>query len=207
MGKNEQVLVVPRSVIPDGVLNASKVHRITDGEVKRMCDIYHDYIDRDKAENDPAFKQVIPYIVIMDKDRQHVAIYNRNGTEGRLHGKWSLGVGGHINPMPEARHDFEISLLLNMKRELDEEFKSRPQDDEIYFWGTINYDTDDVGQVHLGVVYWIQTEHPELYIPGEELHCFQWIQKAHLKPEEFEIWSQMVIESTVPGKAYRQSVF
>jgi len=123
------------------------------------------FIPRDKAENNPEFKQIIPYIVISsinatnslknkNWDRTYYA-YRRSSksTEDRLKRKWTLGFGGHINDIDAG--DSLISTFVNgFERELQEEtglttsdFISVPR-----VVGIINNDTTDVGKVHLGVL-------------------------------------------------------
>jgi predicted NUDIX family phosphoesterase len=60
------------------------------------------YRPRNEVEQDPGFKQLIPYVIFCHRDgqgRRTVFQYTR-GTgqgEGRLHRKRSVGIGGHIS--------------------------------------------------------------------------------------------------------------
>ena len=53
---------------------------------------------RGDAEEDPAHKQVIPYLVLRDGERWFLMRRTRAGGDARLHDRWSIGVGGHLNP-------------------------------------------------------------------------------------------------------------
>jgi predicted NUDIX family phosphoesterase len=68
----------------------------------------------------------------------------RAGADQRLHDRWSIGVGGHINPGDDG-------LLGGLRREWREELDA---DFEPAFepLALLNDDTTDVGAVHLGVV-------------------------------------------------------
>ena len=53
---------------------------------------------RGDAEEDPTHKQVIPYLVLRDGERWFLMRRTRAGGDARLHDRWSIGVGGHLNP-------------------------------------------------------------------------------------------------------------
>jgi predicted NUDIX family phosphoesterase len=96
-------------------------------------------------ERDPSFKQVIPYLVLRDGERWFLMRRTRAGGDERLHDRWSIGVGGHLNP---GDGGLDRGLLREWREELDADFVPafRPV-------GLLNDDTTDVGAVHLGVVY------------------------------------------------------
>lgn len=58
------------------------------------------FVERPRAEGDPSFKQLIPYLVVAGPGGT-LACYPRQGAEARLHGLWSVGIGGHVDP-PDA---------------------------------------------------------------------------------------------------------
>ncbi|MBF0203073.1 MAG: phosphoesterase [Desulfamplus sp.] len=60
------------------------------------------WLDRPSAEKDKNFKQIIPYIIIQAESGNLTAIYRRKGSESRLHDLWSIGIGGHINPLDNS---------------------------------------------------------------------------------------------------------
>jgi predicted NUDIX family phosphoesterase len=74
---------------------------------------------RPEAEVDPSFKQVIPYVALMDSE-DRVFTYTRSGTEGRLHGLRSAGIGGHIN-LEDWGINVADTILKNIQREVTEE--------------------------------------------------------------------------------------
>ncbi|RME72815.1 MAG: phosphoesterase, partial [Verrucomicrobia bacterium] len=89
------------------------------------------WLPRPAAESDPTHKQWIPYILLCTRD-DLLAVYPRRGSETRLHGLWSCGIGGHINPVDQPpdtaaadrRAFWQRTLHNGLQRELREEFPS-----------------------------------------------------------------------------------
>jgi predicted NUDIX family phosphoesterase len=155
-----------------------------------------DFISRPAAEKNPSYKQIIPYIILQTADLKMTAAYNRQGSEKRLHDLWSVGIGGHINPI-DVKHQtasFEQILVTGMQRELSEELSLRPQTDDPVFTGIISEEITDVGTVHLGAVFRILTHCPEQYIPGDELFDFGWKKTGDLEKLNLELWSTLALE-------------
>ena len=67
------------------------------------------------------------------------------GGDARLHDRWSIGVGGHLNP---GDGDLAGGLRREWREELDADFEP-----EFELVGLLNDDTTDVGGVHVGAVY------------------------------------------------------
>ena len=95
--EEEQVLVVPAAAL-------ARIGAWT-GFTTNVSDYWallHDpkvvrFLPRSAAERDPDFKQLIPYAALRHRDK--VFAYRRGGgAETRLHGRWSIGIGGHVNP-------------------------------------------------------------------------------------------------------------
>jgi predicted NUDIX family phosphoesterase len=100
---------------------------------------------RPDAENDPSWKQIIPYVVLRDGDRIFLMRRTRAGGDERLHDRYSIGIGGHINPEDT---DVEGGLQREWSEEIDADFT--PTFAPI---GVLNDDDNSVGAVHLGLVY------------------------------------------------------
>ena len=164
-GLAEEVLVVPRSV-----LEAVGVFQGFCGEVDRYLPALLDpgntsWRTRAVVEEDPSFKQLIPYCVLRwqgdDGDPRYFA-YTRGGgqQEARLRAKRSLGIGGHISSI-DGQHGDDRSYESGMRRELDEEvaiaggYRSSCV-------GLINDDATAVGSVHLGILHVLDLELPEV---------------------------------------------
>lgn len=100
---------------------------------------------RAAMERDRAWKQVIPYLVLRDGPRYFLMHRTRAGTDARLHDRWSIGVGGHLNPG-------DVDLAGGLRREWGEEVAADFVP-EFRLIGLLNDDTTDVGSVHVGAVY------------------------------------------------------
>jgi predicted NUDIX family phosphoesterase len=100
---------------------------------------------RDEMERDPAHKQVIPYLVLRDGLRYFLMQRTAAGGDARLHHRYSIGVGGHLNPGDRG-------LLGGLRREWAEELVADFVPD-FHLVGLLNDDTTPVGRVHLGAVY------------------------------------------------------
>ena len=141
---DEQVYIVPRAAVPD----AAAWHGLrTDGLDAFVAALERDgrYEPRDRMERDPSCKQVIPYLVLRDGPRFFLMQRTTGGGDARLHGRYSIGVGGHLNPG-------DGGLLGGLEREWREELVADflPAFQLI---GLLNDDTTEVGAVHLGAVY------------------------------------------------------
>jgi predicted NUDIX family phosphoesterase len=103
------------------------------------------YESRSLMEQDPAFKQIIPYLVLRDGSRYFLMQRTSAGGDVRLHGRYSIGVGGHLNPG-------DGGLLGGLNREWAEELVADFVP-EFQLVALLNDDTTAVGAVHLGAVY------------------------------------------------------
>ena len=160
-----------------------------------------DYRARGEMEDDPSFKQLIPYALFRWVDGSgvvHLFDYLRGGGQGerRLHAKRSVGVGGHISSLDAAAGCFHDVYREGMRRELDEEVVINTLYSEKIV-GLINDDETPVGQVHLGVVHLCDVERPDV-LPREAdiLEAgFRPIDDILSRLEAFESWSQIVVRA------------
>lgn len=198
---SEQVLCINREVLPDSWVTQRTVLPMDFATFTTQCTrSKFAFVDRAEAEKDPGRKQIIPYILLQTQDGSKTAAYNRQGSEKRLHDLWSVGIGGHINPIdiPRGKSEnnvsFEAILKAGMEREIDEELIQRPDGDRAKFSGIISEDITSVGSVHLGAVFKILTRSPQSYVPGPELHEFTWLPTGRLGQLNLELWSEMALE-------------
>lgn len=151
---------------------------------------------RSEVEDDPSFKQIIPYVIFRSGDAVFCYTRGKSQGEARLHRLRSLGVGGHV---AEADADGRATLdayEMALSRELDEEVEIQSEG-AIHRVGLINDDSNPVGQVHLGVVHLYELQRPAV-TPREDglaeaefvaLDCIRDL-RAH-----FETWSQICIDA------------
>ena len=117
------------------------------------------YRPRPEMEQDPTFKQLIPYCVF--RCNGEVFYYQRGTAQGeaRLHAKRSVGVGGHVSTLDL---DGELTPYLEgMKREIEEEVEIGAGWREKCV-GLINDDETEVGKVHLGIVHIFDLDNPKV---------------------------------------------
>src|SRR2546423_243889 len=156
----EQVLVVRRDdMFPDGAWHGFVTENLE--RHQRVIRERHTFKPRAEVENDPTFQQIIPYVVFRHGDRYFLTHRLRASSEKRLRKQYSLGVGGHINPGDlEGAGD---PILDGLKREWEEEvvydgrFEAR-------LLGFLNEDSSPVSKVHLGVVFVVDGDSPNIRI-------------------------------------------
>lgn len=149
------------------------------------------------------FPQILPYIAVTDGEGKYLS-YSRNGTETRLHGSRSIGVGGHVDITD--MYDTEYNLVNNILetitqstlRELEEEanivYDSASPNVITHICNKVIVDTSNpVGKVHVGLFTTLVYPHAQ---PQEELHDPQWLTVDELKAsiDEYENWSKLIIE-------------
>ncbi len=156
---------------------------------------YTSYQPRDAVEEDPSYKQLIPYCIF--RCNGQIFSYTRGKMQGeqRLHNKRSIGIGGHISSDDaKAVSPYQEGMW----REIEEEvFLDSPYQESCV--GLINDDKTDVGQVHLGIVHIFELEEPKVQPREESI-----IQSGFADPadyvdriEEFETWSQICLRSLI----------
>lgn len=141
---DERVYVVPRAALPD---EAGWYGLQTEGMDDFVAAVERDgrFEPRAAMEQDPSFKQIIPYLVLRDGTRYFLMQRTSAGGDARLHGLYSIGVGGHLNPG-------DGGLLGGLRREWAEELIA-DFTPGFRLVALINDDTTPVGSVHLGAVY------------------------------------------------------
>jgi predicted NUDIX family phosphoesterase len=151
---------------------------------------------RAEVETDPAFKQLIPYIVLRHGDRLFHYRRGKAGTEKRLEALRSVGIGGHISEA-DAAGDGD-PYRNGMARELTEEvdiaggFADR-------LLGFINDDRTFVGSVQLGVVHLFELTAADVTAKEDALADGGFAPAADLWAArgQFETWSQFVLDRLV----------
>src|SRR5262245_26677858 len=151
----EFVYVVARSRLfdlsfPHGFVSAAADRKGATDRIARIR-THGFFVERRAAEQDSSWKQVIPYVVVRRGDALLLLERKKKQGEARLHGKLSIGVGGHINPVDDGGAGGGDVLLEGLRRELDEELDVQGALD-VRAAGFLNDDSTDVGAVHYGLV-------------------------------------------------------
>ena len=154
------------------------------------------YRPRSEVEDDPSYKQIIPYVVFRSADAVFCYTRGKSQGEARLHRLRSLGVGGHVSEEDAEGRKSLDAYESAMRRELDEEVEVASPG-RIRRVGLINDDSTPVGQVHLGVVHLYELEHPHVSAREEGLAEAGFIPLSNILTiqHEFETWSQICIAS------------
>jgi predicted NUDIX family phosphoesterase len=183
----ERVYVVPRTAVLD---EAGWYGLRTDGLDAFVAALERDgrYEPRDAMEADPSFKQVIPYLVLRDGPRYFLMQRTAAGGDARLHGRYSIGVGGHLNPG-------DGGLLGGLRREWSEEIVAGFVP-EFRLVALLNDDTTEVGAVHLGAVYVADAAGRPVAIRETHKLSGSFVDAAAVAAvaERLETWSRLTFE-------------
>jgi predicted NUDIX family phosphoesterase len=199
--QTERVLVVPTEIF----------HRLghfqgfsTDADryLEELLSPEHtSYRPRSEMEEDPSFKQLIPYVIFRHEDAsggQAVFQYTRGKGqgEGRLHSKCSVGIGGHISSEDADTGGQIHPYQEGMQRELDEEV-SIDTEYTSRCVGLINDDETEVGRVHLGVVHVFDIERPAVRPLEPDIieAGFRPIEDVLADADALESWSQICLRA------------
>lgn len=142
--------------------------------------------------------QILPYISVTDGNGSYLS-YSRNGTETRLHGSLSIGVGGHVDfvdllTLHTKNHDFVHLIQQACARELVEEVGMDEHHSPSLPLNKLILDTtNSVGKVHVG--FFSQIIYPQAN-PQEELHNAEWLSVSDMMAniDSYENWSQILIK-------------
>jgi len=197
MPQEERVLVVERRAFEQvGVFQGLTF------EVRRYLDAFlapgvARFLDRPRAEVDPAHKQLIPYVILACDGKYLSYVRGRRAGETRLVGQRSIGIGGHINPADDMPllGDFRDTYRAAVEREVAEEvcIEARHTDRVV---ALLNDDSTEVGRVHLGIVHLWALDAPKVSKREQMI-----TQMAFLAPEELnahrdtmETWSRICLD-------------
>ena len=196
---DEQIIVVPRKVLFNdeknafnGFLHKNNIkgkdifHALSEYEVKRRGDM----------EEDSKFKQLISYC-LLENEKGEILVYERlsGGGEERLHGQSSIGVGGHMNDVMGADSINEV-LRVNAQRELEEEVGLAKEDSQnMEYLGFINDDNNEVGKVHMGIVFKITVSTTDVEAKETDTLRIKWVEKGSIESyDDFETWSALILQ-------------
>jgi predicted NUDIX family phosphoesterase len=153
------------------------------------------YLNRNEAEQDKRYKQLIPYVLVVCRDRILRYRRGRGGQETRLHGLYSVGIGGHISEEDHGLFSNDRGYQEGMRRELMEEVAI----DEVRETpvALINDDSTDVGSVHFGVVHVMRVENESVAGRRSGIVAPEFVPMAEAArdPSGYESWSRFCLEN------------
>lgn len=195
MGLDEDILVVPRAVLlPHPVHGFTMADAEAYGARIRSRAAFR---RRGDVEQDPSLKQIIPYLLVRHRNRLFLFQRTASGGEARLHGKVSIGVGGHVN-----RADVEGAedvVEAGLRRELAEELViDAPWQARLV--GVLNDDTNPVGRVHFGLVHVVEVATPAVAVRESDTLSGRLADPWEVRAlyDRMETWSQLILDAADP---------
>jgi len=195
--KEEMVLVVRRKLLESiGIFQGLQfdVDRYLAPMLSRENNFF---APRSAAETDPSLKQIIPYAILVSGGKALRYKRGKKSGEQRLVAKGSIGIGGHMNDHDEGLFALDRNAYLaGVQREIDEELiVERPLSNRVV--ALINDDSNEVGQVHLGVVHLLELAKPSAEKRESMILGIEFLTPEQLRAERetLETWSQILVDS------------
>ena len=198
---DEDILVFDRTMLGDFEVIAGDITRTTDlTPILRACRP----MLRSAAEDDFSVIQLVSVFVVHYEGQILTHKRTRRLPESRLHGFYSIGFGGHLNPEDVPR------LFLNefsdastafpfLMRELEEELILRDEP-EISFFGLLYDESRKVSQQHLGLVYTVAAKSDQFEI-GERGFLMdpklETLDEIESRIDQFENWSRLIASTPI----------
>jgi predicted NUDIX family phosphoesterase len=148
------------------------------------------FLSRPQMEENFNYKQIIPYLIFQYEDKYFLMQRGGGASESRLRSKFSLGIGGHIR-----EDDMQGNSIFDWaRREFAEEVDYKG-DLEVTMLGILNDDSNEVGQVHLGLVMLLTGDSDQIFVKSElksgELLT---LKECELFEPQMENWSKLVFD-------------
>lgn len=155
------------------------------------------FLSRKEVEDNPDFKQLIPYVIIMYRDKILYYVRGKGSGEKRLNLSGSIGIGGHINYF-----DFNLfqtdkdAYISAMKREVFEEIEINSTFDSKIV-GVLNDDSNEVGKVHFGVIHLLKLHSNKVSKKEKEITkiTFKSISEIEKEFDILETWSKLCVKN------------
>jgi predicted NUDIX family phosphoesterase len=186
----ERVLVVPTRIVEELANSDEGIFPIDLGKLRDLIEKNAFFIDRDIAENDETLRQLIPYVLMRQQGKFLLLRRTKKQQERRLHGKLSLGVGGHIN-LNDGSTPWQ-AFLKGMEREIHEEVNVEVL--QLSYMGLLNDTSSPVSRVHVGLVYLAEVRFLGLNEPDMFDFWFVDLTEIEQRREELEGWSKLALD-------------
>ena len=197
MASEEQVLVVERKVFEQvGIFNGL-VFDVNRYLSKIFAPGVPRFIPRSKAEKDPSYKQLIPYVIMTCDGKYLTYVRGKRAGETRLVAKRSIGIGGHINPVDWTLFSANPykTYLEAVEREVAEEVSvETTHTDRVV--ALLNDESNDVGRVHLGLVHYWLLDAPKVNKREQMITQidFKTAAELHQVRDTMETWSSLCLD-------------
>ncbi len=159
MPREEQVLVIERKVLEQVGMFQGLTFDVERYLRKFFVQGVPRFMPRSQVEENPVYKQLIPYVLMSYQDKYLSYVRGKRAGEARLVGNRSIGIGGHINPIDADNSSLFAYLYDNyltaVKREVAEEVSVETSHTDSIV-ALLNDESNEVGSVHLGIVHhWV----------------------------------------------------
>jgi predicted NUDIX family phosphoesterase len=197
MAQEEQVLVIERKIIEQ----AGMFHGLAFDIDRYMRRIFVQgvprFMPRSQAEQDPSYKQLIPYVIMKHEGKYLSYTRGKRAGETRLVGNRSIGIGGHINPVDWTLFSAEPyqTYLEAVEREVEEEVSVETSHSDSVV-ALLNDDSNDVGSVHLGIVHFWKLDAPRVEKKEQMITQMAFMTAEELQEvrDTLETWSQLCLD-------------
>ena len=198
MAVEERVLCFPRGLLEDvGVFQGLSL------DIEKYLPVVTStdrilYLNRSEAEQDKRYKQLIPYVLILCGERILRYRRGKGGQETRLHGLYSVGIGGHISEEDHGLFSNAFGYHDGMRRELMEEVAIDELNEAAV--AVINDDSTEVGFVHFGVVHILRVASEEIVGRRSGIVSPEFVPIAEAVKDSsgYESWSRFCLEHLEP---------
>jgi predicted NUDIX family phosphoesterase len=183
MAQEEHVLVIERKILEQAGMFQGLAFNVEDYLDRIFVQGVPRFIPRSQAEDDPSYKQIIPYVIMAHDGKYLSYVRGRRAGEARLVGNRSIGIGGHINPADDMtlfNDNFYQTYIAAVEREVAEEvLVETNHTDQIV--ALLNDESNEVGSVHLGIVHYWNLDEPKVSKKEQMI-----TQMAFMSPDELE---------------------
>lgn len=200
MSLTEKILVIKRQSLFEKIPLFSGFQPLTDfTHIQNIISQHQEFNERSTMEEDPTYKQIIPYLVFEHNNRYFLMRRRSTASEQRLKNKYSLGIGGHIR-----QEDLASKTILDWaQREFHEEVSYNGNLTTTPL-GIINDDENAVGQVHIGFVFLLHGDSPEISIRAEHKEGrLVSLEDCKTMHDDLESWSKFVCDYLTDIKLFR----
>jgi predicted NUDIX family phosphoesterase len=196
MAAEEQVLVIEKKVVEELGLFDGLAFDVE----KYLSAIFVPgvprFMPRSQVEKDPSYKQLIPYVIMSCGGKYLSYVRGSRAGEKRLVGNRSIGIGGHINPVDDVSllGIFE-TYLEAVEREVAEEVNVETRHSD-RIAALLNDDSNEVGQVHLGIVHHWKLLEPKVSKKEQMITQMSFMTVGELQAvrDTMETWSQLCLD-------------
>lgn len=157
----------------------------------------------------PAYLQIIPHYLLRNRGRYLRYLRTTTGGDTRLHGRISVGVGGHVDladvvVAEDGSIDLMATVLAGGARETREEVDHEIAADRFRWVGTLYATDEEVDSVHLGLVAVcdLADEEADALTANHEIGDMAFSTFGDLAAEvagdptkKLETWARLLIES------------